>query len=185
MARPDKSSSAKWSKIPIEPLPTGHCPVSILLIQCTVPRFWRFIYAVSFFLSLIQGYRSVLPGQVKDTDAEWFLVPLAFLGGLILPLFFMAYSRYRRGAVEVYRRPTFDRWPLGWWNDTLQPIRLTLIGSVLQVIGAVLALPRVDQRGAMVFGMYAALAVGLTLGERLVYRVFTDRIAAAPRLAAT
>jgi hypothetical protein len=40
-----------------------------------------------------------------------------------------------------------------------------------------LAVPRTDERGVMLFWFYAALALGLFLGERIVYTVYRDRIA--------
>ena len=137
-------------------------------------RFWKSFYVVSFCGCLVGGYRNVLPEQAKGTNADWILTSVAFLAASIMPLAFMAYSR-RRGTT-VYRRPTFDRWPLGWWSDTLQPLRVSLIASVLTGIGAAVALPQVDHKGVMLFFTYAAFAAGLGLGERFVYWVYADRI---------
>jgi hypothetical protein len=67
--------------------------------------------------------------------------------------------------------------PFGWWRDTLQPLRMSVIGAALYFIGSCFALPHTDRRGIMIFWFYAALALGLFIGERIVYAVYLERIA--------
>jgi hypothetical protein len=87
----------------------------------------------------------------------------------------MAYSRSI--GVQQFRRPSLDRPPFDWWRDTLQPLRISVIGACLYFLGACFALPRTDRLGVMLLWFYAALAAGLFIGERIVYVLYRERIA--------
>jgi hypothetical protein len=54
---------------------------------------------------------------------------------------------------------------------------MSVIGAALYFIGSCFALPHTDRRGIMIFWFYAALALGLFIGERIVYAVYLERIA--------
>jgi hypothetical protein len=136
---------------------------------------WRFIYLGSLPLCILGGYRSLAPDQTANTNADWIFVTLAFVGMCLFPLGAMAYSR--RIGVEVFRRPSFDRHPIGWWRDTLQPLRVSLISTALLFVGSCFALPHADHKGIMMFWFYAALTLGLFIGERIIYRIYAKRIA--------
>jgi hypothetical protein len=137
-------------------------------------RVWPFIYAAAAVGTLAGGYQSLSPEQTRQTNADWIFVSITFVTLLFFPLGAMAYSR-RRG-IDKYQRPNFRRQPLGWWTDTLQPIRISLIFAVLYCIGSAFALPHTDAQGWMLFCWHIAMAVGLFFGERLVYVVFRQRI---------
>jgi hypothetical protein len=85
----------------------------------------------------------------------------------------MAYSRGI--GVQQFCRPSLDRHPFGWWRDTLQPLRISVIGACLYFLGAYFALPHTDRRGVMLLWFYPALAAGLFIGERIV--LYRERIA--------
>jgi hypothetical protein len=135
---------------------------------------WPFIYAASAVGTVLGGYQSLSSKQTAQTNVDWIFVSITFVTLLFLPLGAMAYSR-RRG-VETYRRPNFRRQPLGWWTDTLQPIRISLILALFLCIGSSFALPHTDPQGWMLFYWHVAMVVGLFFGERLVYLVFRERI---------
>ena len=86
-------------------------------------KIWPFIYLVGAVFHVIGGYRSLSPEQTAQTNADWIFVSITFVMTSLFPLGVMAYSR-RRG-VEIFRKPSLDRAPLGWWTDTLQPIRVS------------------------------------------------------------
>ena len=136
--------------------------------------FWRMFYTVGAGYTVFGGYGSLAPERTAHTNADWVFVILSFVILCVFPLGAMAYSR--KIGVESFRRPSFDRWPLGWWNDTLQPLRVTLVGTALTFVGACLALPKADQRGVMTAWWYGAMTLGLFIGERLVYRIYSRRI---------
>jgi hypothetical protein len=138
-------------------------------------RLWPFIYVLSSLLIPWGGYCSLDPAKTANTNADWVFVSIVFVMTCLFPLGAMAYSR--RIGVQQFRRPSFDRSPFGWWRDTLQPLRLSVIGATLSFLGACFALPHADNRGVMIFWSAAACAIGLFIGERLVYVVFRQRIA--------
>jgi hypothetical protein len=136
---------------------------------------WMLIYAIGAVFGVVSGYQSLAPTRTAHTNADWNFVVICFVIMCLFPLAAIAYSRLM--GVETFRRPSLDRQPLGWWRDTLQPLRVSLVGTGLFLIGACLALPHTDHRGVMLAWFYAALVFGLFIGERLVYSVYRDRIA--------
>jgi hypothetical protein len=137
-------------------------------------RVWPIIYAALGIGALIKGYLSLSPAQTQRTNADWLFVTITLILSTLSPLGMMAYSRARGNG--TYRRPTFHRHPFGWWSDTLQPIRVSLIFAVLYCTGSAWALPHTDAQGKILFYWHLAIAVGMFLGERFVYRVFKERI---------
>lgn len=138
-------------------------------------RVWKFVYVAGAILCLGAGYGSLAPERTEKSNADWIFVTIAFLGMGPFPLCAMAYSRHI--GVESFRRPSLDRPPFGWWRDTLQPLRVSLLGVGLYFSGACLSLPKADHRGVMILWLYAAATVGLLIGERLVYKIHAKRIA--------
>ena len=136
---------------------------------------WLTIYSIAAILTLWGGYRSLDPAQTARTNADWIFVSITFVLTCLFPLGAMAYSRSI--GVQEFRRPSLDRHPFGWWHDTLQPLRASLVAAVLYLVGACFALPHTDARGVMILWFYAASALGLLMGERLVYVIFRTRIA--------
>ena len=137
-------------------------------------RFWKFIYSVGAVLGIFGGYSSLAPERTANTNADWVLVAITFVVMCIFPLGVIAYSSHR--GVETFRRPSADRQPLGWRCDTLQPLRVSLAFMALFWVGSCFALPKTDHRGVMLFWVYSAWAIGLFIGERLVYRIHAKKI---------
>jgi hypothetical protein len=113
--------------------------------------------------------------STASTNADWVFVAITFVATSLFPLGAMAYSRSR--GVETFRKPTLDRPPLGWWTDTLQPIRVTLGCMASYWLGSCFALPKTDHKGVMLFFFYTAMMSGLLLGEWIVDRVYAKRVA--------
>ncbi|HEY2082656.1 MAG TPA: hypothetical protein VGI88_07700 [Verrucomicrobiae bacterium] len=139
-------------------------------------KVWPFIYLIGAAFSFIGGYRSLAQERTVQTNADWILVTITFIMMCLFPLGAMAYSR-RRWRVEVFRRPSLDRHPIGWWRDTLQPIRVSWVSMGLFCLGSCFALPKANNEGVMLFWFYAAGAVGMFLGERIVYKVYGNLFA--------
>jgi hypothetical protein len=138
-------------------------------------KIWPFIYLAGAVLCVIGGYGSLAPEDTANTNADWIFVTITFVTTSLFPLGVIAYSR-RRG-IETFRRPSLTRQPLGWWSDTLQPLRVSLVSTALYCLGSCFALPKTDHKGVMLFWFYAAMASGLFIGERIVYRVYAKRVA--------
>ncbi|HWD92993.1 MAG TPA: hypothetical protein VG938_11675 [Verrucomicrobiae bacterium] len=137
-------------------------------------KIWPFIYLAGAVYSVIGGYRSLLPKFTAHTNADWIFVTLTFITLSLVPLGAMAYSRSR--GVEKFSKPSLNRAPLGWWTDTLQPIRVSWIWAALFWLGSCFSLPSTDRQGVMLFWFHTAWASGLFIGERIVYRVYAKRI---------
>jgi len=140
-----------------------------------VQNVWKFVYLAAGVLCILGGYTSLAPERTAGTNSDWILVSIAFVTACFFPLMAMAYSHRCRG-IEKFRRPSLDRHPIGWWSDPLQPIRHSLIAIGLTFLGSCLALGKADHKGVMIFWFYAALTLGLFIGERLVYRVYVKWI---------
>ena len=138
-------------------------------------RLWAAIYIIGAALALWGGYQSLSPEETAQTNSDWIFVSITFVLTCLFPLGAMAYSRGI--GVHEFRRPSLDRHPFSWWRDTLQPLRISVVSAALYFLGALFALPHTDHRGLMILWFYAALALGLFIGERLVYVVHRARIA--------
>ena len=138
-------------------------------------KIWPFIYLAGAVLCVITGYGSLSPQSTADTNADWIFVSITFVLTILFPLGAMGFSRLR--GVETFRKPSLDRQPLGWWSDTLQPLRVSWVCMALIALGSCFALPRTDHKGVMLFLFYTAMAGGLFIGERIVYRVYAKRVA--------
>lgn len=135
------------------------------------------IYALLIPLAIFSGYRELRPEATARTNADWIFVTVTFVGCSIFPLGAVAYG-FKYSNKKTMQRPTWDRHPIGWWTDTLQPLRFSLIYMTLFALGAFFALPGADERGRMLFLSLVAIPAGLFVGERLVYAVYRKRIVA-------
>lgn len=139
-------------------------------------KVWPYMYLMGIVLAISGGYRTLSPANTAQTNADWIFVAITFVTSAIFPLGAMAYSR-RRWKIETFRRPSLDRHPIGWWTDTLQPIRVSWVCMASFCLGSCFALPKTDRKGLMLFCFYAAMATGMFIGERIVYSVYANRIA--------
>ena len=135
-------------------------------------KVWKSIYSAGAVLCIVGGYGSLSPKA--ETNADWIFVTITFVTTSLFPLGAMAYSRLR--GINTFRKPSLDRSPFGWWDDTLQSIRVSWICMALFWLGSCIALLKTDHNGVMLFWFYTAMVSGLFIGERIVYRVYGKRI---------
>jgi hypothetical protein len=140
-------------------------------------KIWPVIYIVLVPVTLISGYRELSPEATAGTNADWLFITITFVAMLFFPLGAVAYG-FKYSRKEKMRRPTWDRHPIGWWTDTLQPLRVSLVSTALMAVGALFALPSADSKGRMIILFLFAAAAGLFLGEKLVYAIYRKRIEA-------
>ena len=138
---------------------------------------WRIIYIIFIPIAVYSGYSQMSPAAVAETNADWVFVAVTFIGCVIFSVGAVAFG-FTYSKKEKMPIPTWNRHPFGWWSDTLQPLRISLICSVLYVMGAAVALPNSDYRGRMIFFFLAAMASGLFVGERVVYVIYRKKIGA-------
>jgi hypothetical protein len=146
-------------------------------MEVMMRRVWPILYLVGAISAVYTGYSELQPNNTAKTDADWIFVTISFVTMVAAPTLSVSFARHR--GVEKFRRPSFTRGPLGWWNDTLQPIRLTLIGLLCTATGAAFALRNTDTQGVMLFWWLLSMALGLLIGERIVYAWLGDRVIAS------
>ena len=112
-------------------------------------KIWPFIYLVGAVLCVIGGYGSLAPAQTAGTNADWIFITITLVTTSLFPLGAMAFSRLR--GVETFRRPSLVRHPLGWWSDTLQPLRVTLASMSCYLVARVLHFRNGSQRRHVIF----------------------------------
>lgn len=139
----------------------------------TNPRLWKWAYTAGAVLCVLGGISALKPANTAGTNADWFLVAVAPLIGVLATVFAppgaSVWFAKRRGVI-VIRPPSLDRHPFSWKSDPLQIIRVTVLSHVFWLGGAMCSLPQADPRGVMMFWTFAALTIGLYVGERILVR---------------
>ncbi len=145
-------------------------------------RIWPFVYAVCAPLCVYGGF---LGGrhELDASEAGWLAIALGFVMFSITPLGLFGYGilHSKKAAMQ---RPSFDRHPFGWWSDVLQPLRVSVLASVLKTVGMLIAFGAGRGQSQMTVWMWVALSAGIVIGEQLVYRVYKARIAPQPAASA-
>jgi hypothetical protein len=108
-------------------------------------RFWTIVNVAVVASALYGGFNIVQPQHRLSTNVDWTFVVISFVVMAIFPWGAMIYSRST--GVTEWKRPSFDRNPLRWWTDPLQPLRISVCGACAYALGAVAALPRTDKQG--------------------------------------
>jgi len=138
-------------------------------------RIWPIIYGVLIPIMIFSGYQDLQIEVTEKTNADWIFIGAAFVLTALAPIGLVAYG-FLYSKKESMRKPTWDRHPIGWWTDTLQPLRVTLLLTALYTLGAAMALPNAGKKGVMIFIFYSASTAGLFIGERLAYLVYRRKI---------
>ncbi len=139
---------------------------------------WYLVNIALVAVALPGGYNSLSPELLRNKN------PDAILCGsilLIMPLFAMGSVGYsiRRWNHSRLARPSLSRNPLNWWHDPLQSLFITTCIAVSTVIGSALRHPTIGSVGFWMLATYTSLALGLLVGQILVYRIYRENIIAA------
>lgn len=140
---------------------------------------WPILYAIGAAGAFYRGYLVVKNPGGTNTNADWFFITASSIVTFFLPIIWVSLAR-RRG-VRTFRKPSIDRPPFGWWTDTLQPIRVTLIGLACNAIGSVTAISAATDKTRMLIWWFLAMTTSLFIGERVVYRQNAKSIVEASR----
>ncbi len=138
-------------------------------------KIWRVVYAALAPIAVYSGYREMSPEATAGTNTDWVFVTITFVLMSVFPVAALAYG-LRHSNKQKMERPTWDRHPLGWWTDTLQPLRFSLVYTSLYALGAAFGLPGADEKGRMMFFFFVAMSAGLFAGEKLAYAIYRGRI---------
>ena len=139
---------------------------------------WYVVNITLVALALLGGYESQAPERLRHTN------PDAIVCGLILvvtPLFAMwsVSNSIRRWNHNRLARPSLSRNPLNWWHDPLQSLFISMCVMVSTAIGSALRRPTIGSVGFWTLAVFACFALGLLVGQILVYRIYRENIVAA------
>jgi tellurite resistance protein TehA-like permease len=127
-------------------------------------------------LGLRSGYVSLEPERLRHTNPGA-IACVAIL--VMMPLFALLSVDHsvRRWKSDKLARPSWDRNPLNWWGDPLQSLFVSTCIMAATAIGSALRRPTVGSVAFWTFGVFVCFAIGLLVGQVLVYRVYREQIA--------
>ena len=139
---------------------------------------WYVVNVALVALALLGGYQSLAPERLRHTNPDGIACGLILL---VIPLFAIGSVSYsiRRWNHSRLARPSFSRNPLNWWHDPLQSLFISTCIMVSTTIGSALRHPAIGSVGFWTLGVYACFALGLVVGQVLVYRIYRENIIAA------
>ena len=138
--------------------------------------FWITLNLTLVALAFLEGYNSLTPDKLRHTNPD----SVACLGILVVtPVFALLIVEYsiKRWKVDRLSRPTWDRNPFNWWGDPLQSLFISTCIMAATAIGGAVKRPALGSVGFWTVGVYSSFAIGLLLGQVLVYRIHRQRIA--------
>ena len=138
---------------------------------------WYVINIVLVVLALRGGYVAGAPDRLRHAN------PDAVSCGIILvitPMFALWCVNYsiRRWNNERLRRPSFSRNPLNWRHDPLQSLFIATCVFGAGSIGGAAHRPSINSSEFWMVGVQLCFAVGLLIGQVLIYRTYGNRITA-------
>jgi len=140
-----------------------------------VRHIWRTSNVALVVLGLWEGYASMSPQQLRQTNPDWILCLIVLV---VMPLFSIGsvYYSVSRRKCETLRRPSWDRHAINWWYDPLQSLFVSTCIMSAMAVGSTFRLPGSGSIGFWTFALYCCLTVGLTVGQLIVYKIFHARI---------
>jgi hypothetical protein len=139
---------------------------------------WGIVNLILIALAFRVGYLALTPDRLRHTNPDAVFC-LSIL--LVMPLFALWAVTYsiKRWKVDPLPRPSWNRIPLRWWRDPLQALFVTTCIAAATAIGSAVRQPTFGSVGFWTLGMYASIAIGLFVGQILVYRIYRQRIASS------
>jgi len=137
--------------------------------------FWILLNSTLVAWSAWGGYKSMTPEALRHTNPD----PAACLSILlIMPVFSLLTVGYsiKRWKVDRFSRPTWNRNPFDWWGDPLEALFFSTCSTAAAAIGSAIQRPAFGSVGFWTLGVYTSFAIGLSVGQILVYRVYRQRI---------
>jgi hypothetical protein len=139
---------------------------------------WGIVNLVLIADAFREGYLALAPDRLRHTNPDALLCLIILL---VMPLFALWAVTYsiRRWKADPLPRPSWNRNPLRWWRDPLQALFVLTCIMTATATGSSVRQPTFGSVGFWTLGMYACLAVGLLVGQILVYRIYRQRIASS------
>jgi hypothetical protein len=137
-------------------------------------QFWPIVYVSSIPFCIYGGFAAMRHSS-NTTNIDWVLIAIVLVMMTSLPLGLFAYG-INYSKKEKMERPSLDRHCFGWWTDTLQPLRVSVLGTAFYTLGTLAAYPGAAEQARMLIFLYVATTIGITIGERLVYSIYDSKI---------
>jgi hypothetical protein len=144
----------------------------------TMNNVWYAVNIGLIVLASVAGYRSLAPEKLQHANPDAILCGLTLV---VTPLFAIGIVGYsvRRWNHDRLARPSLNRNPMNWWHDPLQSLFMTMCVMVSTVIGSAFRRPTIGSVGFWMLAAYACFALGLFIGQILVYRIYRENIVEA------
>ena len=139
---------------------------------------WYVINIALVALALLGGYNSLSPEKLRHTNPDAILCGIILLGTPLFALLAVGFS-IQGWKQNSLARPSFDRNPLNWWGDPLQSLFISTCGMAAMALGSAVRRPTIGSVGFWTVAVYTCFAVGLVIGQILVYRIYRENIIAA------
>lgn len=136
---------------------------------------WYVINIALVTLALPGGYNSLSPEKLRNKNPDLIFCGLILLVTPLFALWSVNYS-IRRWNRSRLARPSLSRNPLNWWHDPLQSLFISTCVMVSMAIGGALRRPTIGSVGFWMVATYGCLALGLFVGQILVYRIYRENI---------
>jgi hypothetical protein len=136
---------------------------------------WRIFNSCLVGLGFYAGYACMSPGRLAKSNPDAIFCLLILVLTPVVPLW-SVYYLVRSGKCQAVRRPTWGRNPLNWWYDPLQSSFVSTCLMSAAAIGSAFRLPGSGAVGFWTFAAYCCCAVGLAVGQLIVYKVYRQRI---------
>jgi len=137
-------------------------------------HFWVVLNSVLIALALRGGYASLTPDRLRHANPGPVLCLIILL---ITPLFVVLTVTYsiQRWKSDPLPRPSLNRNPLSWRRDPLQALFISTSILAAMAIGSAIRQPTFGSVAFWMLGVYFCFAIGLLVGQILVYRIYRQR----------
>jgi hypothetical protein len=133
--------------------------------------FWAVLNSIAVILSIRSGYASLTPDRLLHKNPDLLSCLILLLGTPVFAIMSVGYS-LRRSKAELLSRPSWTRNPFNWWGDPLQSLFVSTSVTAATALGSSIRRPAYGSVGFWMMGVYSCIAVGLLVGQILVYRIY-------------
>jgi hypothetical protein len=139
---------------------------------------WYVVNIALVGFALLFGYYSSSPENLRHANPDAISCGAVLLTMPVFAIFSVHYSM-RRWTHGRLARPSLSRKIGNWKQDPLQRLFLAMGGAAFMAIGAALRRPTIGSVGFWMLALYVCAALGLLVGQILVYRIYRENIIAA------
>jgi hypothetical protein len=117
------------------------------------------------------GYFEMAPSRLRNENPDAVLCLITLFLMTIFPI-----VSVRMAGVESLRKPSLDRSPFNWGTDPLQNLFFSTVDSFALFVGSAVRLKDSPPTGHWLSVVFLCVAVGLSIGQLIVYVVYRNNI---------